>query len=102
GRRVEEAMLRKIIEESRKHGIHRLIGIYVPTAKNCIVSDHYTRLGFSALEEFPTERCFRLEIECRCSPELPFKVIDNFTIPPTSSERADSIRVDDARLSVEM
>jgi len=47
GRRVETMVLREIVASARSRGIERLIGIYRPTARNGMVSDHYQKLGFT-------------------------------------------------------
>jgi FkbH-like protein len=49
GRCVEEATLNVVVAEARRLGARRLIGIYRPTAKNTIVSEHYAKLGFGAM-----------------------------------------------------
>jgi FkbH-like protein len=46
GRQVEEATLNLIVENARALGIEEVRGIYIPTAKNGIVRDHYKQLGF--------------------------------------------------------
>lgn len=46
GRCVEQAMLEKVVSEARQRGVERLVGTYIPTAKNGMVADHYKRLGF--------------------------------------------------------
>jgi FkbH-like protein len=46
-REMEVAMLDGIAERARDKGIARLIGTYIPTAKNGMVKDHYKKLGFS-------------------------------------------------------
>ncbi len=46
GRKVEQATLDLVAREARRLGCARLIGEYVPTAKNGMVRDHYARLGF--------------------------------------------------------
>jgi FkbH-like protein len=51
GREVERATLGLLVEEARARGLVRLIGDYIPTAKNGIVRDLYERLGFSKIEE---------------------------------------------------
>jgi FkbH-like protein len=53
GRRVEQMVLREILEHARRHGIHRLIGIYRPTNRNKLVDDHYSKLGFSEVRRDP-------------------------------------------------
>mgnify|MGYP001557197678 CR=1 FL=1 len=65
GRRVEHALLAELVSAARKRGLRRLVGTYIPTARNGLVEDHYAKLGFSLLErredgttvwEFPTDR----------------------------------------------
>jgi len=46
GRRVEEAALRDVAVAAQAAGAKKLIGRYIPTAKNIIVKDHYKKLGF--------------------------------------------------------
>ncbi|MGF7151726.1 FkbH-like protein [Sphingomonas zeicaulis] len=47
GRRMEEATLQAIVEGARAAGIKRLIGRYIPTAKNGMVAEHFGKLGFT-------------------------------------------------------
>jgi FkbH-like protein len=51
GRRVEQAVLREIVESARASGIRHLIGVYRPTPRNAMVSDHYSKLGFTRLDD---------------------------------------------------
>lgn len=46
GRQVEPVTLDLAVAEARALGARRLVGVYVPTAKNGMVRDHYTKLGF--------------------------------------------------------
>lgn len=46
-RDMELAMLDRIAELGRRAGVHTLYGYYRPTAKNGLVSDHYTKMGFT-------------------------------------------------------
>jgi FkbH-like protein len=46
GRGVEQAALNLIADRARRAGASELRGIYIPTAKNGIVRDHYAKLGF--------------------------------------------------------
>lgn len=48
-REMEIAMLDGIAGRAKAHGLKRLIGVYLPTAKNAMVADHYERLGFTLL-----------------------------------------------------
>jgi FkbH-like protein len=51
GRRVETMVLREIVASARARGIERLIGVYRPSGRNGMVSDHYRKLGFTPLGE---------------------------------------------------
>lgn len=46
-RGMEGAMLDSIVEECQARGIHRIVGVYLPTPKNKMVADHYGQLGFT-------------------------------------------------------
>jgi FkbH-like protein len=47
GRQVEQAFLNCIAAQAIAAGRKRLVGYYVPTAKNDVVKDHFERLGFT-------------------------------------------------------
>ena len=47
GRGVERMVLRETLERARAAGVDRLVGRYIPTAKNAMVADHYKLLGFA-------------------------------------------------------
>jgi FkbH-like protein len=44
GRGVERMVLREIVLHARERGIETLIGVYRPTGRNAMVSDHYPKL----------------------------------------------------------
>jgi predicted enzyme involved in methoxymalonyl-ACP biosynthesis len=46
GRKVEQAIFAKMAAEAGARGIRRLVGLYLPTAKNGMVAEHYEKLGF--------------------------------------------------------
>ncbi len=50
GRQVEPTTLNLIAREAARMGALRLVGEYIPTKKNAMVRDHYTRLGFTVIE----------------------------------------------------
>jgi FkbH-like protein len=50
GRRVEHAALAHLVAAAASDGARRLVGRYVPSAKNRMVADHYAKLGFSLAE----------------------------------------------------
>lgn len=61
-RGMENFTLNTIVEYARENGFRRIIGEYIPTAKNAMVADHYTGLGFIALPD--AERSlFALDVE---------------------------------------
>ncbi|MEL6673230.1 MAG: HAD-IIIC family phosphatase [Bacteroidota bacterium] len=45
-RGVEKFALNQLVEAARQAGVKRLLGEYLPTAKNALVKDHYKELGF--------------------------------------------------------
>jgi FkbH-like protein len=49
GRGVEETTLNLVAAEAIRLGARRLVGEYLPTAKNGMVKDHYAKLGFAPL-----------------------------------------------------
>jgi len=51
GREMEAATLVLLADEARKRGLGRLIGEYLPTAKNGMVRDLYKRLGFAEIDQ---------------------------------------------------
>jgi FkbH-like protein len=51
GRRVENALLAELVAAARARGATRLVGEYLPTARNKLVEDHYARLGFIEIEK---------------------------------------------------
>ncbi|MSP02594.1 MAG: HAD-IIIC family phosphatase [Acetobacteraceae bacterium] len=54
GRQVEPTTLNLIAQKAGKLGARRLVGEYIPTKKNGMVRDHYTKLGFTAMETGPS------------------------------------------------
>jgi FkbH-like protein len=50
GRKVEAAVLGELVSQGRAAGVKRLLGRYLPTEKNQLVADHYSKLGFELLE----------------------------------------------------
>jgi predicted enzyme involved in methoxymalonyl-ACP biosynthesis len=47
GREVERATLNIVAARARELGARRLVGEFLPTAKNGMVEDHYAKLGFA-------------------------------------------------------
>ncbi len=56
GRGVERAALSVVADVARAQGASRLLGEYLPTAKNALVRDHYPSLGFALVDAMPEGR----------------------------------------------
>lgn len=56
GRRVEQMVLREILQQAREAGISKVVGVYRPTDRNAMVRDHYAKLGFTQIEDDGTSR----------------------------------------------
>jgi FkbH-like protein len=50
GRRIEQATLNLLADLASRRGVVRIKGEYLPTSKNGLVRDHYSKLGFSRVE----------------------------------------------------
>jgi predicted enzyme involved in methoxymalonyl-ACP biosynthesis len=50
---VEQATLNLVAQEALRLGAKRLVGEYLPTAKNAMVRDHYKKLGFAPVSREP-------------------------------------------------
>lgn len=50
-RSMEQFALQCITEEARKRSTLRIVGEYLPTAKNGLVKEHYKKLGFTQQED---------------------------------------------------
>jgi FkbH-like protein len=74
GRRVEETILQYLVEQARLRGITEIIGHYIPTAKNGLVRDHFSRLGFAQAAAQDGETAWRLVVGDYCEKALPLKV----------------------------
>jgi FkbH-like protein len=50
-RDMENAMLDALVERARSRGIRRILGFYIPSAKNAMVKDFYPTLGFDPIAD---------------------------------------------------
>lgn len=50
-RDLEFAMMDALVEECQKRSLKKILGIYIPTAKNALVKNHYETLGFAKVKE---------------------------------------------------
>ena len=62
-RQVEEEVLNELARLAKARGCHRLEGVYLPTAKNDMVRDFYSRMGMTLLAESDTRREFELRLD---------------------------------------
>ena len=53
GRGVQDMVLREILKHAEANGIDRLVGTYIPSARNQMVEDHYPLLGFESIDRQP-------------------------------------------------
>lgn len=81
-RRVEEAALAVVAEAARAAGAKRLVGDYLPSPKNAMVSEHFAKLGFTEvgpIGEGGTR--WALELSDIDAPDLPMSVTVHDTVP---------------------
>jgi FkbH-like protein len=77
GRRVQEAVLAHLAAAARAEGAVRLVGRFIPSPKNRMVTGHYESLGFTLAEARPDgETTWTLELADYVSPSLPMKIDD--------------------------
>jgi predicted enzyme involved in methoxymalonyl-ACP biosynthesis len=74
GRRVEEAILGHLVAQVRLLGLTEIIGRYIPTARNELVRDHYSRLGFARIAAENGETVWRLAVDSYCDKDLPMTI----------------------------
>lgn len=61
-RQVEEQTLNEIVRAARSLGANRIRGTYLPTKKNAMVSDLYSKLGFQTLQQTETAAIYELPL----------------------------------------
>jgi FkbH-like protein len=66
GRTIERAMLAHLVNWLQSLGASRLLGEYLPTAKNSVVAELFLDLGFDEVGEADDggKRCFALTLDC--------------------------------------
>jgi FkbH-like protein len=62
-RQVEEEVLNELARLARARDCQSLLGVYLPTAKNEMVRDFYSRMGFTLTSESGTRREFELPLQ---------------------------------------
>ena len=61
-RGMENFTLNTIVAYAKERGYRRIIGEYLPTAKNKMVENHYPDLGFHKIEDADSDQ-YKLDIE---------------------------------------
>jgi FkbH-like protein len=62
GRRVENMTLLALLDQAKKEGVRKLIGTYIPTDRNKLVEDHYTKLGFRLVKTQNQASTYELDV----------------------------------------
>jgi len=62
-RQVEDEVLNEVVRLAKARACSRIEGAYLPTAKNEMVRDFYSRMGFVLILDGETAREFELEVE---------------------------------------
>jgi FkbH-like protein len=75
GRGLEQAVLGLLVEHARSAGARELRGLYLPTAKNHLVRDHYLKLGFTRTNESAAVgTTWNLSLENYLVPNVPIEM----------------------------
>jgi FkbH-like protein len=90
GRRVENMVLREILDHAARANIRRLVGMYQPTERNKLVQEHYQKLGFTLLESRPDgSTVWELEVAKAVVQPAPMKVNSSgFQVPALETAKA--------------
>ena len=76
GRRVENVVLQELIEHARSQGLQTIVGRYIPTDRNALVKDHYSKLGFSLASSLAGgETVWHLDVATAPLQAAPMKVL---------------------------
>ena len=88
GRRVEEALLQYLVQRARLRGITEIIGRYIPTVKNGLVRDHFSRLGFIQTGAQNGETTWQLAVNSYDEKDLPMEVVSPARIKLAAADDA--------------
>ena len=61
-RNLEQAMMDEFVRRCAARGIKKIVGRYLPTAKNLLVKEIYGAMGFEKVSENDAETVFSLEV----------------------------------------
>jgi FkbH-like protein len=62
-RQVEDTVLNELARRSQEKGCTSLHGVYRPTAKNDMVRDFYTRMGFELVSKSDEQTDYKLDLK---------------------------------------
>jgi FkbH-like protein len=82
-RGVERALCNYVVERARAAGVARIRGVFIPTARNALVKDHYRRLGFSPAGGVGTEEHWTLDIAAAEPLETRIAIVDDYMAEPS-------------------
>jgi FkbH-like protein len=74
GRRVEDMVLREILEHAKAEGVKKIIGIYIPTDRNKLVAEHYPKLGFHLIRKEGNTSTYELDVDTASVASAPMRV----------------------------
>lgn len=78
-RGVEQLLCNYLVEKARERGLSWLHGVYIPTARNQMVQDHYEKLGFEAVrEDLDGTRHWRLNLQPFRPFEVPIELVEEY------------------------
>ena len=78
-RGVEQIVCNYLVGQARAMGVKALEGVYIPTAKNGLVRDHYKGLGFALVEEAANGQTrWRLEVEGYRPFEVAIRAVEDY------------------------
>jgi FkbH-like protein len=77
GRRLEESVFYEIVSAANNEGIKSIIGEYIPSERNKIVSEHFLKLGFKKImtAEIDNKNLWQITLKGLKTPILPIEII---------------------------
>lgn len=75
GREIEKAVFQELIKYCQGKNISTIVGDYIKTDKNALVSDHYSTLGFHQDDAKKSLTEWVYQVQGRTNENLPFEII---------------------------
>jgi FkbH-like protein len=95
-RGVERALRNYVVERARHAGCARLRGIFIPTARNGLVKDHYRKLGFTRAGSVGDAEHWLLDISTAEPLETRIAIVDEYAAEPslqTGEHKGEALHV---------